>query len=114
MMRIKNQMKAVEMMQDIHFPVTVHLFDLRVQDNILYPAAMVVLPDYLMDITAVSNCFSPFGEMTSIYWLDKIKPYRHSHYLLIGNCVNVLLDERSEERRVGKEWSVSRVTYESR
>lgn len=93
MMRIKNQMKAVEMMQDIHFPVTVHLFDLRVQDNILYPAAMVVLPDYLMDITAVSNCFSPFGEMTSIYWLDKIKPYRHSHYLLIGNCVNVLLDE---------------------
>lgn len=93
MMRIENQMKAVEMMKDVYFPVTVHLFDTRIRDNILYPSAMVILPDYLMDITAISNCFSPFGEMTSIYWLDKIKPYQHSHYLLIGNCVNVLLDE---------------------
>src|SRR5690625_6012840 len=93
MMLMNDLRMSVVIVRGIYFSVVVHPVDLRVQDNILYPAAMVLLNDYLMDITAVSNCFSPFGEMTSIYWLDKIKPYRHSHYLLIGNCVNVLLDE---------------------
>lgn len=93
MMRIKNQIKAVEQLGEVHFPVTVHFFDVDVHGDVLRPAAMVLLPDYLVDITAISNCFSPFGEMTSIYLLEKFKPYQHSHHLLIGNCVNALLDE---------------------
>src|SRR5699024_4940144 len=93
MMRIKNQMKAVEQMADVFFPVTVHFFDVGVQDETLRPSAMVLMTDYLMDITAFSSCLYTFGEFTSIYLLDKMKPYTHSDHLLIGNCVNALLDE---------------------
>lgn len=94
MMRIKNQVQALkDADQHLHFPVTVELFDIDAQDDVLVPAAMVLLPDYLIDITSVSQCFTPFGELPSTYLLRKIQPYSESHYLLIGNCVNQLLDE---------------------
>ena len=93
-MRIKNQVRALkEADKHLHFPMTVELFDVVAQNDVLTPGAMVFLPDYLIDITSVSQCFTPFGEMTTPYLLSKIRPYSESHYLLIGNCVNQLLDE---------------------
>lgn len=94
LIRIRNQIQALkDADQELHFPVTVQLFDVDAQDDVLVPAAVVFLPDYLIDITAVSQCFTPFGEVPSSYLLRKIQPFSDSHHLLIGNCVNHLLDE---------------------
>lgn len=93
MMRIKNQMVTLEHLNEVFLPITVNLLDVEVKGTILYPTAMVISPDYLVDITAVANCFTPFGETLSSFLADKITPFRQSHHLLIGNCVNALLDE---------------------
>ena len=94
LMRIKNQIQALmDADKELYFPVTVQLFDVDVRDDILIPSAIVFLPDYLIDITSVSQCFTPFGEMPGSYLLQKIQSFTDSHHLLIGNCVNHLLDE---------------------
>ena len=94
LMRIKNQIQALKDADaELPLPITVRLFDVDAREDILTPAAMVFLPDYLIDITAVSQCFTPFGEMPGSYLLRKIQPYSDSHHLLVGNCVNQLLDE---------------------
>ncbi|MBY5959941.1 AAA family ATPase [Membranicola marinus] len=94
LMRIRNQIQALkDADQELYFPITVQLFDVDARQDVLVPAAMVFLPDYLIDITAVSQCFTPFGEVPSNYLLRKIQPFSSSHHLLIGNCVNQLLDE---------------------
>lgn len=94
LMRIRNQVMALQKVdKECHLPMTVHLLDVDAQEDALTPSALVLLPDYLIDITSVSNCFTPFGEMPSIYLLNKITPFADSHHLLIGNCVNQLLDE---------------------
>lgn len=93
-MRIENQIRALRQADHhLHFPITVQLFDIDAREDVLMPGAMVFLPDYLVDITAVSQCFTPFGEAPSAYLLNKIRPYSDSHHLLIGNCVNQILDE---------------------
>ena len=93
-MRIKNQILALrEADEHLYFPRTVRLLDIDAQHGVLIPGAMVFLPDYLIDITAVSQCFTPYGESPSGYLLRKIQPYSSSHHLLIGNCVNQILDE---------------------
>lgn len=94
MMRIKNQVHALRQAEKhMYFPMTVHLFDIDAGNDVLVPGAMVFLPDYLIDITSISQCFSPFGEVISNYLLNKISPFSDSHHLLIGNCVNQMLDE---------------------
>lgn len=93
-MRIKNQIRALQQADEhLHFPMTVQLFDIDAREDVLIPGAVVFLPDYLIDITSISQCFTPFGEMTSVYLLNKIRPFSDSHHLLIGNCVNQILDE---------------------
>jgi DNA replication ATP-dependent helicase Dna2 len=78
----------------IRLPVEMHLMDCRMDENgTLFPAAMIIDPDYLVDVTAVAECFMPGGEYPMSYLLKKMTPKPSSRYILIGNLANAILDE---------------------
>lgn len=75
-------------------PVTVMLRDVGVvSDGGHYPKSIVLEPDYLVDVTAVAECFLPGGARADYYLLSKMIPSGSSRYLILGHIVNYLLDE---------------------
>jgi DNA replication ATP-dependent helicase Dna2 len=74
-------------------PVTVMLREIGVdKGNYLYPKWIVLEPDYLVDVTAIAECFAPNGARPEYYFFKKFIPAENSKYLLIGNIVNHVLD----------------------
>ena len=75
-------------------PVTLSLLDVEVDENGVYrPRAIVVEPDYLLDVSAVANCFQGHGTEPVAYLLSKYLPYGQSIPLILGNIANFFLDE---------------------
>lgn len=76
------------------FPVNVNLIDIEVDSKGIYrPKAMVIEPDYLVDVSAVSECFQPTGAESLFYLMKKYLPFHTSIPLMIGNIANFFLDE---------------------
>ena len=75
------------------FPVILHLHETVIVDDVIYPGAVVIEPDYLIDITAISECFKPEGAKSELYLLRKLYPGIKTKHLLLGNMANYLLDE---------------------
>jgi len=79
-----------------YFPLPVHanLIDVEIdeQDNYL-PAAIVLEPNYLIDVTAIAEIYKPGGSRSLLYLLKKFIPVTQSKGLLVGNIANYLLDE---------------------
>lgn len=75
-------------------PVTLSLLDVEVDENGVYrPRAIVVEPDYLLDVSAVANCFQGRGVEPIAYILTKYLPFDSSIPLILGNIANFFLDE---------------------
>ncbi len=95
--------------QTFGFPVLLSLIDVEVVDtpsnksnssnpsnksNQTYrPRAIVVDPDYLLDVSAVANCFQQSGAEPVIYLLQKFLPVEPSLPMILGNIANFFLDE---------------------
>ncbi len=76
------------------FPVTLNLIDVEIDKSGLYcPRAIVIEPDYLVDVTAVSECFNGNGLFLEGYLLKKFLPFVSSIPLMVGNIANFFLDE---------------------
>jgi len=76
------------------FPVILKLLEIDVDENEFYlPRALVIEPDYLIDVTAIAQCFQDHGQLTLSYILKKFLSAEASHYLLLGNIANFFLDE---------------------
>jgi len=75
-------------------PVTLNLLDVEIDTQGVYrPRAFVVEPDYLVDVTAVAECFKPDGAEPWLHLLKKFLPFPVTKYLVIGNIANFFLDE---------------------
>jgi DNA replication ATP-dependent helicase Dna2 len=84
--------KAIRHVLD--FPLILNLIDVEIDTEGIYrPRAFVVEPDYLMDVSAVSEMFKDFGTEPILYLLKKFLPFETTKYLLIGNVANFFLDE---------------------
>lgn len=59
----------------------------------LIPSLLVLEPDYLIDASAISECFQNFAQSPLMYILRKIEPYSASEHILLGNLANFILDE---------------------
>ncbi len=57
------------------------------------PRAIVIEPDYLIDVTAIANCFSGSVAEPMLYLLSKFMPNEQSIPMLMGNIANHFLDE---------------------
>jgi DNA replication ATP-dependent helicase Dna2 len=93
--RNDNFMPTIEAIRSVFgFPLVLNLLDVEVDDQGFYhPRAFVVEPDYLMDVTAVAECFQPDGTNPWPYLLKKYLPKEPNKYLMIGNIANFFLDE---------------------
>lgn len=85
------------------FPVTLSLIDVDIDRNGDYrPRAFVVEPDYLMDVTAVADCFRENHVQANpyVYLLKKFLPYEITPALFLGNIANFFLDRLLNEPEV--------------
>lgn len=85
---------VLEMEQHMQLPVGLNLINAIVgEDNALKPEGIVIDPDFLIDVTAVSECFSN-GEINTLgYITRKMMRVNSSLPLLLGNIANMFLDE---------------------
>ncbi|MCB9332288.1 MAG: DUF559 domain-containing protein [Lewinellaceae bacterium] len=75
------------------FPVTLNLLDVDVDQQGFYrPRAFVVEPDFLMDVSAISECFKVAGAQPLAYLVKKFLPYEQTPPILLGNIANLFLD----------------------
>lgn len=71
-----------------------NLIDVKVDDAGFYIPKMFVLePDYLIDASAMAECFQPYGSSYLHYFRRKFEPNVNTHYILLGNLANFFLDE---------------------
>lgn len=64
-----------------------------VSNGIIYPELLILHPDYLVDISAVANCFETYATSPVIHLINKIKPSANTEATLLGNFAGQLLDE---------------------
>ena len=62
-------------------------------EGILTPAIIVLEPDYLLDISSLAECYKEFGHHPANYLLNRLSPSQNTSAMLLGNIVNLFLDE---------------------
>lgn len=71
-----------------------NLLDCKVApDGSYIPAEIVLEPDYLIDASAMAECFQSYGNSHLHYFRRKFEPMANTHYILLGNLANFFLDE---------------------
>jgi hypothetical protein len=69
----------------------------------LVPELVVVEPDFLMDVTAVTGCFARPDTHPLAYTLKRLEPRANSQAILLGNFAGAALDDIIFERREERE-----------
>lgn len=73
---------------------SLHLIDIIVNDKGVYYARQIVIePDFMVDVSAISECFQSFGTSSILYTIKKFLPFQQSIPLMLGNIANFFLDE---------------------
>jgi DNA replication ATP-dependent helicase Dna2 len=93
--RNENFQQSIDLLRhSFGFPLPVQLLEIDISPEGIYaPRGWVLNPDYLTDVSAISECFQPGGPQPYLYLLKKFLPYSTSKYLLLGNIANFFLDE---------------------
>jgi DNA replication ATP-dependent helicase Dna2 len=75
-------------------PLTFHLLNTEIDlEGKLHPEAIIIDPDYLVDVTSIANCFKSFGSDPRMHLLQRFLPIQNNIHLMIGNIANFILDE---------------------
>lgn len=79
----------------IDLPVQVNLIDVEyMDDGSFVPQGLVLLPDYLVDVTAVADCFKDYGTESMLSVISRFRGTDPTSIpILIGNLANMFLDE---------------------
>ena len=71
-----------------------NLVDCRVdEEGFVVPSYIVLEPDYLVDASAIAECFQDYSISPLHYFRDKFVEVENRSYLLLGNLANFFLDE---------------------
>ena len=74
--------------------VTINLVDILIDESgVYYPKKFVIEPDFMVDVSSISECFQGFGSSEQLYLLKKFLPFSNSIPLMLGNIANFFLDE---------------------
>ncbi len=74
--------------------VMVNLLEITINDKEeLLPKFVIVEPDYLIDVTAVAECFGSDGIFSKTYLTRKLIPTDSTLAMTLGNAANFFLDE---------------------
>lgn len=111
--RNENFMPTIHAIRKIFgFPVTLQLLEVEIAANGDYrPRGFVVEPDYLVDVSAIAECFKDTGADPYSYLVKKFLPYETTEPILLGNIANFFLDRLLNEPNA--EWpAVFRETFQ--
>lgn len=91
----ENYNSTIEQIKNVfRYKVCLNLIDVLInEDGIYLPKMFVIEPDYLTDISSISECFQGFGTSPHLYLLKKFLPFTYSKPLMLGNIANYFLDE---------------------
>lgn len=71
-----------------------NLVDVRRNEREEYiPSVFILEPDYLIDASAIAECFQDYGRSHLHYFRRKFEQPANTHYILLGNLANFFLDE---------------------
>lgn len=70
----------------------IHLIDCEVINNEIHPQLYIIEPDFLIDISAIAECFKSYGTHPYNYFINRLKPKQITAPILIGNMANHFLD----------------------
>ncbi|GAB4494387.1 MAG: AAA domain-containing protein [Saprospiraceae bacterium] len=111
--RNENFMPTVQIIRKVFgFPVTLNLLEVDIDANGDYrPRAFVVEPDYLLDVSAIAECFKDTGAEPYSYLARKFLPMETTEPKLLGNIANFFLDRLLN--KTSAEWaSTFRETFQ--
>ncbi|MCC7505181.1 MAG: PD-(D/E)XK nuclease family protein, partial [Saprospiraceae bacterium] len=75
------------------FPVSLNLLEVDIDQQGAYrPRAIVVEPDFLVDVSTVAECFKDTGPEPLSYLVRKFLPHETTAPILLGNIANFFLD----------------------
>jgi DNA replication ATP-dependent helicase Dna2 len=84
--------------QVFSFPLTLQLLDVDVSpDGRCRPRAFIIEPDYLVDVSAIAECFKENSVEPYAYVARKFLPYELTEPILLGNIANYFLDRLIHE-----------------
>ncbi len=73
---------------------SLNLLQTRVDEEGDYiPEILILEPDYLLNVTSLSECYKDYGSHPLNFVLSKFMPVSDSKYILLGNTANMFLDE---------------------
>ncbi|MFN4080381.1 MAG: DNA helicase, partial [Saprospiraceae bacterium] len=73
------------------------LIDAARDGDYLLPRAIVIEPDYLIDVSSIAECFKDSGVEPYSYLVKKFLPYALTPPILLGNIANHFLDRLLHE-----------------
>ncbi len=62
-------------------------------DGIIYPELWIFEPDYLIDISAIANCFGSYADSALVGLMNRMGKKETTSPMLLGNMASQLLDE---------------------
>ena len=65
----------------------------REVNGVLYAELLIWEPDFLVDISAISNCFESYAVSPLLHLLAKLRPAANSQPIVLGNLAGQFLDE---------------------
>lgn len=77
----------------VPLPVNLQLLKVEIDAERLLPKVIVLQPDYLVDISSVSECHQPQGQFPILSLLKQYLPFSPGLPLILGNIANMFLDE---------------------
>ncbi len=103
--RNENFNASIKVIQKIFgFPVTLNLLEVEIdRDGVYRPRVFVIEPDYLMDVSAISECYKDTGLEPYAYLGRKFLPHETTDPILLGNIANFFLDRLLNEPDI--EWN---------
>lgn len=80
--------------QDFWIGATLFLLDIGIDDNsVFHPKYLILEPDYLVDVSSISECLQDYGHSELFYFKSKFEAVANSKHILLGNFANLVVDE---------------------
>ena len=90
-------------------PIEANALGATTDGDVLEAPQWVLDPDYLVDVSTISESFKPEGALVEMQIINRFKPRETSKHIILGNLVNFFLDEMVRRPKVTFEELLSKV-----